>query len=164
MKGKILLSDKSTRFDAASLWLARLGGLGRVAWMPGTIATAAVGVPSALLLSFVPEPWSYAMLGALFYIACYACGQAEKQIEGTDPSEIVMDELAGFWVAMIGLPISIVTVVAGFLFFRLFDILKPWPIQVLDRQLHGGLGIVLDDVAAGVYAHAAVWLTCWWLS
>jgi phosphatidylglycerophosphatase A len=64
----------------------------------------------------------------------------------------VWDEFVGFWITMIAVPVSFCSLVAGFVLFRLFDIWKPWPIRALDSKVHGGLGIMLDDCVAGVFA------------
>jgi phosphatidylglycerophosphatase A len=73
-----------------------------------------------------------------------------------DPGCIVIDEIAGIMVTFIGLPFNITTAVPGFLIFRLFDILKPFPIRYIERKLSGGAGVVLDDVAAGIYSNLSL--------
>jgi len=67
-----------------------------------------------------------------------------------DHPGIVWDEFVGFWIAMIGLPVTWSSIIAGFFLFRIFDILKPWPIGWIDKNFHSGLGIMLDDVVAGL--------------
>jgi phosphatidylglycerophosphatase A len=69
-----------------------------------------------------------------------------------DAPAIVWDEIVGFLITMMAAPPGLIWIVIGFILFRIFDIWKPWPIRVLDRQVHGGLGIMLDDVVAGVFA------------
>ncbi len=96
-------------------------------------------------------------LALLFFAACGVSSKAAAVLGREDPREIVIDELVGYLVTMVGLPFTFKSVVVGFFAFRLFDIWKPWPVRRFDEQLHGGLGIVMDDVAAGCYAHAAVW-------
>jgi phosphatidylglycerophosphatase A len=78
---------------------------------------------------------------------------------GEDPSIVVIDEIVGMWISLLFLPRSIATVLAAFLFFRAFDIIKPPPARQLER-LKGGWGVMLDDAAAGVYANVAVQLLC----
>lgn len=141
--------------------VALLGRIGQFGTMPGTVATALVGIPVAAVLAIGSPPWTHGVLAVLFGLACWAAGVVEREYGRSDPREIVVDELVGFLVTMVGLPPSLLSFAVGFLAFRFFDICKPWPVSVLDRQLHGGLGIVLDDVAAGMYAHALVWLVLW---
>ncbi len=69
-----------------------------------------------------------------------------------DHGSIVWDEFVGFWITMIAVPAEPLWVIAGFALFRLFDIAKPWPIKWLDKKVHGGFGIMIDDVLAGVFA------------
>ena len=79
-------------------------------------------------------------------------GRSARELGLDDPSGIVIDEIVGLLVTLTAAPVSWQAVALGFLLFRLFDILKPWPISVLDRRIHGGLGIMLDDVLAGLAA------------
>ena len=83
----------------------------------------------------------------------------EIQFRVHDSSAIVIDEVVGFLVAVIWLPLTWKTLVAGFLIFRLLDILKPFPINVIDRKIKGGVGVVLDDVAAGVVTNVVLQVT-----
>jgi len=87
----------------------------------------------------------------LFAIAIASA--AEKILKQKDPGQIVIDEIAGLAVTFAGLPFNLKTVLAGFIIFRAFDILKPFPIRVLEKRVGGGAGVVLDDVLAGVYAN-----------
>ena len=75
---------------------------------------------------------------------------AEKILKKNDPGRIVIDEIAGLMVALFGLPFNAVYALAGFAIFRFFDILKPFPIRLIERKLSGGTAIVMDDVAAGI--------------
>ena len=92
---------------------------------------------------------------AVFFIffAVYIADAAEKILKQKDPSCIVIDEIAGMMVTLIGLPFNPFTVVIGFIIFRILDILKPFPIRNLDERIPGGLGVVADDVAAGIIAN-----------
>jgi phosphatidylglycerophosphatase A len=157
----------STRQDGGSssipasvgtaLFWARLGWAGLSPFAPGTVATALVGIPCVWLLSALPADLAMGSLASLFFAACYFSSKAAAVLGREDPHEIVIDELVGYLVTMVGLPVTLKSVGVGFLAFRLFDIWKPWPVRRFDEQLHGGLGIVMDDVAAGCYAHAVVW-------
>lgn len=81
---------------------------------------------------------------------------AEKILKQNDPGCIVIDEIAGIMVTFLSLPFNTITVIAGFLIFRFFDILKPFPIRSMERKLAGGTGIVMDDLLAGVYSNIAL--------
>ncbi len=85
--------------------------------------------------------------------AVYIADAAEKLLKRSDPGCIVIDEMAGMMVTLIGLPFNPITVVIGFIIFRILDILKPFPIRNLDRGIPGGMGVVADDVAAGIIAN-----------
>ena len=82
----------------------------------------------------------------------WLCGKASSDLGVHDHPGIVWDEFAGMFVTMIAVPVTWISVLAGFLLFRLFDIWKPWPIGLLDKRVSGGLGIMLDDILAGVFA------------
>jgi phosphatidylglycerophosphatase A len=140
-----------------SLFIAQLGGLGKAPFAPGTAATIVAGIPSAFLLSLVGQSWALLLLVLLFIAGCYVADVAETELQKTDPGEVVVDELFGFLITMFGFPFTPQTLVLGIVSFRLLDIWKPWPIRILDAKLKGGFGIIMDDVAAGVIAHALVW-------
>jgi phosphatidylglycerophosphatase A len=140
------------------VWLATLGGIGKSPVAPGTVATIVAGVPFAWLLGLLPSALAWVFLLALIGLSCYAADVAEKALQTPDPKQVVIDELVGYLITMIGLPVTIPSLLWGIAAFRLFDIWKPWPISWLDRQVPGGTGIVLDDLAAGVLAHGCVWI------
>jgi len=87
------------------------------------------------------------------FFAVYIADAAEKLLKQSDPGCIVIDEIAGMMVTLIGLPFNLITVVMGFIIFRILDILKPFPIRNLDKRIPGGLGVVADDVGAGIIAN-----------
>lgn len=91
------------------------------------------------------------LISGSILIAVFLAGQAEKIWAKKDPSQVVIDEIIGYMTAMVGLHFSWKIALAGFLLFRIMDILKPYPIRKIDQQLPGGWGIVLDDVLAGIY-------------
>lgn len=135
---------------AAGLLAVGLGsGLSPVA--PGTAGTL-VGVPLYLAASGLSTAHYLVLCAALFLLGVWACAAASRTLGVHDDPRIVLDEVIGFLVAMAGTPPSWASVAAGFALFRALDILKPWPINVLDRRLGGGLGIMLDDVLAGAGA------------
>lgn len=118
---------------------------------PGTFGTLAA-IPPFLLLSAFTSLWTYtAVVLAFVILACFVAAQAERVWNEKDCPKIVIDEWAGFLVTMLGVPPALVTVAAGFLIFRILDIVKPFPVRILERSIPGGAGVVLDDVAAGVY-------------
>lgn len=119
--------------------------------MPGTLGTvAAIPLYLALLQS---NDWVY-LLVTLISVGggIWICDRAAKKLEVHDFGGIVWDEIAGFLITMIGLPLSWQSLLAGFALFRLFDVVKPWPISWLDRRVKGGFGIMIDDVVAGIFA------------
>ena len=93
-----------------------------------------------------------AVVLALLLIGTAAAGAAEKIVDRGDPGLVVIDEIVGQLIALASMPIHPLAALAGFILFRFFDILKPFPVGWLDQRLHGGLGIMLDDVAAGCLA------------
>jgi phosphatidylglycerophosphatase A len=86
----------------------------------------------------------------------FAADQAEKILDQKDPGAIVIDEMAGYWVTMCLVPVTPVTLLAGFLAFRCFDVFKIPPVRYFERQFSGGAGVVLDDIMAGVLAALTV--------
>ncbi|MCF6251104.1 MAG: phosphatidylglycerophosphatase A [Methylococcaceae bacterium] len=130
------------------LFLAFGFGSGLVKKMPGTIGTIAA-IP-VYLLFIQTDAWLYSVLTALVVITGFwICGNAAKLLGEHDFGGIVWDEVAGFLITMWLVPFSWTSVLIGFILFRFFDILKPWPIKWVDQQVGGGLGIMLDDVLAG---------------
>lgn len=124
-------------------------GSGASPFAPGTMGTL-MAIPVFLLLSQLPL---YAYLVCVFLVCVsgvYICERCSSELGVHDHSGIVWDEIAGYLITMIAIPVNLWTVVLGFLLFRLFDIWKPWPIAYLDRELKGGLGIMLDDILAGI--------------
>jgi phosphatidylglycerophosphatase A len=116
--------------------------------MPGTYGTL-VGLLLYLPLALLPLPaYLLLTLGAIV-AGIPICRYGAEQLGRHDHPGIVWDEIAGFLVAMLAVPLSLWSVLAGFALFRLFDILKPWPIGWLDRNVPGGVGMMLDDVLAG---------------
>ena len=118
---------------------------------PGTMGTLAA-IPLYLLLMNLPLT-SYLLAVLLISVAgIWICGESSRRLGVHDHGGIVWDEFAGFLLTMTAAPQGWQWIVLGFALFRLFDIWKPWPVRVADRQLHGGLGIMLDDILAGIYA------------
>lgn len=126
-------------------------GLGAAPRAPGTFGTL-LGIPCYLLLQHLSLTGYLLVLLLLFAFGVWACHYTARVLGVHDHPAIVLDEVVGYLVTMIAAPAGWLWVVAGFVLFRLFDIWKPWPIRWLDRHVHGGFGIMIDDVLAGVYA------------
>lgn len=94
-------------------------------------------------------------------LGIWICAQAAKKLGVHDHQGIVWDEMVGYWITMIAVPVSALTVLLGFILFRFFDIVKPWPIGEIDRKVTGGLGIMLDDIVAGLFSLVVIHLSLW---
>jgi phosphatidylglycerophosphatase A len=136
--------------------LAAWGPCGYAPALHGTVGTLGA-VPLFWALSRLSLPLYLITLGAFIALAGHASQRAGAYWKTADASPIVIDEVAGYLVTMALTPWSWQAALAGFVLFRLFDILKPWPASRLDR-IENGFGVVMDDVAAGVYAAASLWL------
>ena len=128
---------------------------------PGTFGTLAA-IPLFYALSFTPIYIYLAITVAVILISVWASTIAEEIFQKTDPGQVVADEVSGFLVAMILVPPTISNIFLGFLLFRLFDIAKPYPVRKFE-ELPGGWGIVIDDVAAGVYACITLHILGYWV-
>lgn len=125
-------------------------GSGYCPFAPGTAGTLA-GIPVYLVFSTFPWPVLLLSVTALSFLAVYVSGEAERMFGERDPSAVVIDEIAGLQVALFLVPPSLFSVAAGFVLFRFFDVVKPFPVRACER-LPGGWGIVADDLAAGLYS------------
>ena len=132
-------------------WIAFGFGSGLVRWAPGTFGTIAA-IPLYLILAPLPLGGYLAALAVVILVGVWACDRTARDLGDQDPGAIVWDEFAGLLVTLAGAPAGWGWLLAGFALFRVFDILKPWPIRWLDRRVTGGLGIMLDDLAAGFAA------------
>ena len=126
-------------------------GTGLAPVAPGTFGS----LPGVLLAWLTLDLGLYAQLGiaaALILVGIPICGVSARKLGIHDHGGIVWDEIAGMYVTLLLAPASLLGFAAGFGLFRLFDIVKPWPIRDLDHRLGGGLGIMLDDLVAALYA------------
>ncbi|UYM14133.1 phosphatidylglycerophosphatase A family protein [Endozoicomonas euniceicola] len=137
-------------------------GSGLAPKAPGTFGTLAA-VPFYLLLQYLPV-WNYLLvLVVSMVLGIWICDRTSKDLGVHDHPGIVWDEFVGYWITMMAAPAGWLWVITGFVLFRFFDIIKPWPIRVLDKKVKGGFGIMIDDVIAGLFALgcmrvlAAVW-------
>jgi phosphatidylglycerophosphatase A len=127
-------------------------GSGLAAKMPGTFGTLAA-LPLVVLLSHFSSFSVYLIVTILVCVlGIWICGKTAEDMGVHDDPSIVWDEVAGMLITMLAVPLSWQTVLVGFMLFRFFDILKPWPISYLDKHVHGGFGIMIDDVLAGLFA------------
>jgi len=126
-------------------------GTGLAPRAPGTAGTLA-GVLLYLALAALPLPVYLGLSLGLFLLGVWICGRAARDLNAHDHPSIVFDEMIGYLVTMAGAPFGIGWLALGFVLFRFFDIVKPWPISLLDRKVPGGFGIMLDDLAAGLLA------------
>ena len=150
-----MIESRST--TPASVWrnpvhFAAFGfGSGAAPVAPGTFGTAM----AALLYVLLPamSPWVYVTFVLMSFVAgIWLCGTTARDIGVEDHGGIVWDEFVGYWITMFMAPAGWWWIVIGFLLFRLFDIVKPWPIRWLDRNVAGGFGVMIDDVLAGLMA------------
>jgi phosphatidylglycerophosphatase A len=145
---------KMTRLAVA---LATVGGLGYSPFAPGTFGSAA-GVGVYLLTRGWPLAWQWALLLVITVVGVWASTEAASHFAREDPGPVVIDEVAGQLATFIGIaqasgrPIDAIGILSGFLIFRLLDIVKPWPANRFER-LPGGVGIMADDIMAGVYGN-----------
>ena len=132
---------------------------GKLPKAPGTWGSLAAFVPW-LFIRGLSLPLYLAVVAALFVIGFFAAGAAEKIMDRPDPGCIVIDEIVGMLITLTLVPAHSAAWLLAFILFRLFDILKPFPVSWLDRHIHGGMGIMLDDVMAGVYALVCLQIIC----
>lgn len=132
--------------------LATVFGIGRIKPAPGTWGSVAA-LPFPLLVPVGFDPlYLLVAAGLTFLIGCWAANRYQAVSGQHDASEVVIDEVCGQWIALSLVSLTPLTILIGFVLFRLFDILKPWPIRWVDRHVGGGFGVMLDDVLAGVAA------------
>lgn len=155
-----MLPDFLTLLRRPIQFLALGFGSGLAPKAPGTFGTLAA-VPCFLLLLALPS-WAYIAIVILsLLVGIYFCQSAADDFGVHDHPAIVWDEFVGLWVTL--LPVVFLGfewhwLVLGFILFRFFDILKPWPIRWVDRHVHGGFGIMIDDILAGIGAALCLWL------
>lgn len=126
-------------------------GTGFSPFASGTVGTLGA-IPFYLALSRLSLPLYLLTTVAFTLFSCWSAGLAEEVFHEKDSGKIVIDEVAGYLVTMIAAPVTWQSALAGFLLFRLFDIVKPQPARWFDRSLKNGFGVVLDDIVAGIYA------------
>jgi phosphatidylglycerophosphatase A len=150
-------STTEIKFDLSKPWqlFATGFGSGLAKKAPGTFGTIAA-LPFAIPLMMLPW-WQMTIVCVLaFIIGVWFCQKTSDDLNVHDHGGIVWDEFVGMWITLIAVPLTspntIWYILIGFVLFRFFDILKPWPIKWLDQKVHGGFGIMIDDVLAGIFA------------
>ena len=139
-------------------WIATAGGAGLLPGAPGTWGSL-VGVALAWVVVRLAGPTTLLLVAlALFALGCWAAERVSQATGIADPGFIVVDEVAAQALVLVIAPLTPAAYLAGFILFRIFDILKPWPIRLLDRKIHNGFGVMIDDVAAAIYAGALLFL------
>ena len=126
-------------------------GSGLAPKAPGTFGTLAA-VPLFLLLAMLTPTYYLAAVVVMSIAGIYICGKAANDVGVHDHPAIVWDEFVGYFITMFMVPVSWQSVLVGFLLFRVFDILKPWPISFIDKKMSGGAGIMFDDILAGIFS------------
>ena len=137
------------------MFLATGGFIGNISFAPGTFGSI-LGLPLCFFLSKTDLPVAVLLTGTFIFFAVLVSHEAEKILGKKDPGAIVVDEIAGIVVTLIGLPFNLFFAATGFIIFRVLDIFKPYPIRLLEKHFSGGAGIVLDDVAAGILSNLAL--------
>lgn len=138
-------------------------GCGKLRPAPGTWGSLGA-IPPAIALSYFGG-WPLLLAGAMvaYFVGIWAGARHAATLGRDDPGEVVIDEVAGQWLTLAPLSLDWRLWALGFLLFRLADITKPWPASWCDRRLPGGIGIMADDMVAGLYAGAAAAALGWWL-
>ena len=173
LMGKMLKTGETLRPHIADLptglsalhpaaWLATWFYSGLLRPASGSWGSLAA-LPFALILYELNLPYQQHLTAAiiaiaiLFILGIWGSGRYAKAQASDDPASVVIDEVVGMWIALLFTPFTVGWWIVAFLAFRLFDIVKPPPANWIDRNMHGGFGIMLDDVVAGVYAGVLIW-------
>jgi len=138
-------------------WFAMGFGTGLAPQAPGTFGTLAT-LPFILLTASQNLSVKITILLIICVCGIWLCGQSARALGSHDHGSIVWDEIAGFYLTMLFCSVNWKTLMLGFVLFRIFDIIKPWPIKYLDKHVHGGLGIMLDDIVAGLLSGVVLML------
>ncbi len=141
---------KKVVFGSPSGFLAFGFGSGLSPFAPGTMGTLAA-IPFIFALRALGDPGFWIVLALLFLVGVQLCGSVSQKLGVHDHGGIVWDEMVGYWLSAAFVPLQWHWLLAAFLLFRFFDILKPWPIRQLDKKVSGGFGIMIDDVVAALF-------------
>lgn len=132
-------------------------GAGRMKKAPGTWGSLAAFAPW-FFIKDLPLSIYFVVLVCVFILGFFVSGSAEKILDSPDAGCIVIDEILGMFITLMVAPAHPAAWVLGFILFRIFDIFKPFPVSWFDQRIHGGIGIMMDDVIAGIYAHISLQL------
>ena len=146
---KLLFSDPAHFFALGA-------GVGLVPVLPGTVASL-LGLPIFWLVGHLHWGLHWIILPGLFVLGVVASGRSARLLNDRDPSCVVIDEIFGMLFVLSLAPAGWIWLILVFFLFRAFDIFKPWPINLADMHVHGGFGIMLDDLLAGVYTLIVAW-------
>ena len=144
------------------LFLATGAYSGNISFAPGTWGTL-VGIPLCYALSCLAWPIQILILVIFMPAAAWISGQGEQILDTKDPGAIVIDEIAGIMITLIFLPFNVMNVFVGFLLFRFFDILKPYPISKAETFFKGGTAVLMDDIIAGIFARVILEILIRWI-
>ncbi len=146
------------RFRHPAVLVATFFGAGLSPIAPGTVGSLAA-LPFAWLIHFWLGQWALvAAAVVVFAIGLWSAEMYARADGGRDPSAVVIDEVVGQWLTLAAVAATPIHYAVGFALFRAYDIVKPWPASRIDRHMHGGAGIMLDDVVAAAYAAATLWV------
>jgi phosphatidylglycerophosphatase A len=145
-----------------AVFIATVGYCGYFPIAPGTVGSAAGLVVYLLVWWAHSRPLESALIAVVFAAGAWAGTHAERYFGGIDPGPVVIDEVLGMLITLAFIPVGWSAAVAGFFIFRVFDVVKPYPANRLER-LHGGLGVMADDAMAAVYANISLRLLIWLL-
>ena len=145
-----------------AVFLATVAYCGYFPIAPGTVGSA-VGLVVYLFVWWArSRVFEAALIVVIFVVGTWAASHAERFFGAIDPGPVVIDEVLGQLVTLAFIPVGLPAATTGFVLFRIFDVIKPYPANRLER-FHGGLGIMADDAMAGIYANIALRLLMWWL-
>ena len=164
MSHSTLAAQRRLMLSHPAGWIATGLGSGFSPVAPGTAGSLAALLPWLALRELPLELYAGA-LALAFLAGVWACAWLVRTVRVADPSIAVWDEFTGLWIALtplVGGSAHWLWILPGFTLFRIFDIAKPWPVSWADRAIDGGLGVMLDDVLAGAYAAAVLWMALRW--
>jgi len=162
MSGSAAPVDHHQLFAHPANFLALGFGAGLSRYAPGTVGSL-IALPFFLLMLWANPIFYLSIVVLLFIIGVWCCGQSANLLGVHDHPAIVWDEIVGMLITLFLIPATPVYLLIGFLLFRFFDIVKPWPIGWVDRRVDGGMGIMLDDVIAGLMSLAVLQILYRWL-
>ena len=155
-------NETSSISDKLIIFLATGCYSGYAPKAPGTVGTLVALIPFFFLQQLTNMAYAIIVVIAIL-LGIVLCQMADKLMQTHDNKAIVWDEFCGLWITLFMVPAGWYWLIAGFVLFRFFDIIKPFPISWLDRKVSGGLGVMLDDIVAGLFALGCIQLAVYWL-